>query len=116
MNDRAESTPGQPGGRLQEYVLFGLPDAVGTRTCLLLALEYLLATHPVFGFHSKEAATAEQVLIVGNSDAVSAATETDLVAAGCEVSRVMGDSRTVEELLRKRLQESAATNSALPVG
>ena len=116
VNDRAESTGDQCGKCLREYVLFGLPDAVGTHTCLLLALDYLLATRPVFGFHPKEAAIAKQVLIIGDHDAVGAATEAELAAAGCEVSRIMGDSRRVQELLQMRLEESAATHTVSPVG
>jgi len=116
VNDMEESTPSQSGRRLQEYVLLGLPDAVGTRTSLLLSVEYLLAVQPIFGFRPEEAAIAERVLIVGDSGAVSAATEADLLASGCEVVRVEGDSHNMEQLLRSRILEAAAMHSVRPGG
>ena len=88
---------------LAEYVLFGPPDAPGTRTSLLLALDYLLAMRPVFGFRVEEAQKARRVLIIGDTEAVSAEAEAALVAAGCQVERIAGDSYTVERLLSERI-------------
>jgi len=88
---------------LAEYVLFGPPDAAGTRTNLLLALDYLLAVQPTFGFRVEEAQRAQRVLIIGGTEAVSAEAEAALVAAGCEVERIAGDSYTVERLLAERI-------------
>ena len=88
---------------LAEYVLFGPPAAPGTPTSLLLALDYLLARKPAFGFRPEEARAAQRVLIIGDVEAVSAEAEAALRAAGCEVERIAGDSYTVERLLAGRL-------------
>ena len=81
--------------KLKEYVLFGRPEALGTRTSLLLALDYLLAVQPAFGFQVEVAAAAERVLIVGGLEAVAPKVEETLVAAGCDVIRASGGSRDV---------------------
>ena len=88
---------------LAEYVLFGPPDAPGTQTSLLLALDYLLAKQTTFGFRAEEARAAQRVLMVGDTEAVSGEVEADLTAAGCEVERIAGDSSTVEGLLAERI-------------
>lgn len=103
MSFGIENGSGQSDARLSEYVLFGPPDAPGTRTCLLLSLEYLLSVQPVFGFRPEEAAAADHVLIVGNDDAVSATMEAGLLAGGCQVTRITGDSHSMEAQLRSRM-------------
>jgi len=77
----------------------------GTQTSLLLALDYLLAKQATFGFRMEEAREARRVLIIGDKEAVSAEAEASLVAAGCEVERIVGDSYAVERLLAERIGE-----------
>jgi hypothetical protein len=91
---------------LAEYVLFGTPDAPGTQTSLLLALDYLLALQPTFGFHAVEATAARRVLIIGDSQAVAIETEEQLVAAGCQVERISGTSHAIEQRLSERIAGS----------
>ena len=92
-----------PEKSLAEYVLFGPPDAPGTQTSLLLALDYLLEKETTFGFRAEEAWTAQRVLIIGDTESVSAEAEAALRAAGCDVERFAGDSYTVEQLLAERI-------------
>ncbi len=92
-----------PEKSLAEYVLFGPPDAPGTQTSLLLAVDYLLEKQTTFGFRAEEARVAHRVLIIGDAEAVSGEVEAELTAAGCEVERVAGDSCTVERLLAQRI-------------
>lgn len=86
----------QPTKFLALYVLFGPPDAPGTRTNLILAYNYVLKFGALCGFSVDEAINAQKVLIVGDTTAVSAEDEAKLVAAGCQVSRLSGDSYAVE--------------------
>jgi hypothetical protein len=90
---------------LEEYVLFGPPDTPGTQTALLLALDYLLAAQPVFGFRFEEAVRAERVLIVGGTEAVSIVDQRELAAAGCQVERISGDSRAMQQRLTELVAE-----------
>jgi len=90
----AEPPPQKP---LAFYLLFGRPNASGTRTNLLLAYNYVLKTGALCGFSVAEAEHAQRVLIVGDTSAVSAEDEAKLVAAGCQVSRLSGDSYAVEQ-------------------
>jgi len=76
--------------------LFGSPSAPGTRTNFILAHNYVLKVGALCGFSVDEAANAQRVLIVGDTSAVSAEDEAKLVAAGCQVSRLSGDSYAVE--------------------
>ncbi len=78
------------------YVLFGSPSAPGTRTNFILAHNYVLKVGALCGFSVDEATNAQRVLIVGDTTAVSAEDEARLVAAGCQVSRLSGDSYAVE--------------------
>jgi len=95
---------------LGEYLLFGAPEAPGTHTSILLALDYLLALQPTFGFHIEEAVAADRVLIIGDDEAVSPDTERRLLEAGCQVERVGGDSYTVQRLLAERAAARVATS------
>jgi len=84
---------------IAHYLLFGLPGAPGTRTNLLLAQAYLRRRGATAGFSLAEAVRAQRVTIVGDETAVSAANETTLRQAGCEVTRLAGDSYALERLL-----------------
>jgi len=84
---------------IAHYLLFGQPGAPGTRTNLLLALDYLRRSGATAGFSVSEAAKAQRVTIVGDETAVSAADEAALREAGCEVTRLDGDSYVLERLL-----------------
>jgi hypothetical protein len=86
----------QPTKPLALYLLFGSPNAPGTRTNFVLAHNYVLKYGALCGFSVDEATNAQRVLIVGDTSAVSAEDEAKLVAAGCQVSRLSGDSYTVE--------------------
>ena len=86
---------------LTRYVLFGLPDQPLTRIALLLVQPYLAATRAAAGFSFEEARRAEQVIIVGNEDAVSADAEHALREAGCVVRRLAGDLYAIEQGLRE---------------
>jgi drug/metabolite transporter (DMT)-like permease len=88
--------PEQPTKPLAFYILFGSPDAPGTRTNLILAHNYVLKVGALCGFSVDEATNAQRALIVGDTSAVSAEDEAKLVAAGCQVSRLSGDSYAVE--------------------
>lgn len=78
------------------YILFGSPGAPGTRTNFILAQDYALKVGALCGFSVDEAINAQRVLIVGDISAVSAEDEARLVEAGCQVSRLSGDSYAVE--------------------
>jgi len=97
-----------PHKAIAEYVLFGNPGTPDSRTSMLLAVDYLLARKPAFGFVPEEAESAEQVLIIGDTQAVSAGIEDALTGAGCGVQRVSGDSLAIQQLLADRLQAYAA--------
>jgi hypothetical protein len=86
----------QPTKTLAFYLLFGSPNAPGTRTNFILAHNYVLKVGALCGFSVDEATNAQRVLIVGDTSAVSAEDEAKLVAAGCQVSRLSGDSYAVE--------------------
>ena len=86
---------------IAHYLLFGPPDAPGTRTNLLLALAYLRRCGATAGFSLAEAARAQRVTIVGDEAAVSAADEAALRQAGGEVTRLAGDSYALERLLEE---------------
>jgi hypothetical protein len=86
-----------PTKSLAFYLLFGSPNAPGTRTNLILAHNYVLKVGALCGFSVDEATNAQRVLIVGDTSAVSAEDEAKLVAAGCQVFRLSGDSYAVEQ-------------------
>jgi len=56
------------------------------------ALEYVKAHRPVCGFAPEEARLAQRVTIVGNEQGISAAVESDLRQAGCQVERLSLDA------------------------
>lgn len=86
-----------PSGKLlAKYVLFGLPASPRTAVFLALAQGYLLREQPAFGFSEAEAVQAGQVIILGELQDISQATEDALIAAGCTARRIQG---TPEEIL-----------------
>ncbi len=91
------------GQALAHYVLFGPSDQPATRAYLLLAQEYLLAFAPAFGFRPDEAAGAEKVTILAGPDAVDAAAEGRLTAAGIAVQRIAGSVAEVAAALAARI-------------
>jgi len=93
---------------LEHYVLFGPPDALDTRTSLVLALDYVLAFQPVCGFSVEEALCARRVTIIGDEKAVSAADEARIRNSGAIVQRISGDSYTVERVLAERIASGRA--------
>jgi len=105
FQEAPESGPHKP---IAEYVLFGNPGAPDTRTSMLLAVDYLLARKPAFGFVPQEAESAEQVLVIGNTQEVSEGIEDALAGVGCSVQRISGDSSTIQRLLSNRLQAHVA--------
>jgi hypothetical protein len=96
---------GQPIKCLAFYLLFGSPNAPGTRTNFILAQNYVLKVSALCGFSVDEATNAQRVLIVGDTSAVSAEDEAKLVAAGCQVSRLSGDSYAVEQAFAELMAE-----------
>lgn len=78
-----------------EYIL--LERASGARAghiqLRLRLLQEYLASHPTtaLGFSVDEAKLAARVILLGDTDAINAATEETLRAAGCAVERVAGD-------------------------
>lgn len=96
-----------PNRAIAEYLLFGEPGALDTRTSMLLAVDYILARRPAFGFSPQEAGMAAEVVIVGDTNAVSSEVEAGLLSSGCRVQRVCGDSFAVEQLLAERLRAHA---------
>lgn len=94
-----------PAKPLAHYLLLGAPDAPGTLTNLVLALDYVVGFAPVAGFKVEEALHAAHVTIVGDERAVSAEAEAQLRAAGCTVTRLAAaDSYALESLLRERVR------------
>jgi hypothetical protein len=91
------------GQALAHYVLFGPADQPATRAYLLLAQEYLLAFAPSFGFRAEEAAGADKVTILAGFDAVDAAAEGRLTAAGIAVQRIAGSVTEVAAALAARI-------------
>jgi len=88
--------PPKPAKLLESFLLFEPPAAqdssldVETRLALALALDYLTRTGSVGGFSLEDAAQAKQVIIVG--DVVPTSVDSQLQAAGCQVSRLAGDA------------------------
>jgi hypothetical protein len=83
--------PPPPGDKLLErYVLFGPPVSSRTAVYLELARGYLLAHQPAVGYSADEASHARSVVIVGELQDISAATEDALRQAGCQLQRVQG--------------------------
>ena len=91
------------GQALPHYVLFGPANQPATRAYLLLAQEYLLAFAPSFGFRAEEAAGADMVTILAGLDAVDAAAEGRLMAAGITVQRIAGSVAEVAAALAARI-------------
>ena len=80
-----------------QYLLFGPPQQVGTRTNLLLAEDYILKFTPTVGFSVDDATQAATVIIVGDVTAVSAADEDRLKRSGCQVTRLGGGPYAIEQ-------------------
>lgn len=88
--------PPDPAGQfMQRYILFGPAAAHRTAVYLDLARGYLLARQPTFGFDAGAASHARHVVIVGELQDVSQATEDALRQAGCNVERIQGTSEQV---------------------
>jgi hypothetical protein len=83
------------------YVLFGAPDAPGTRTNVVLAQDFVLRMQVASGFRVDEALLAKRVIIIGDTRGVSQADEDRLNQAGIQVQRIAGDSYAVEDALSK---------------
>ncbi len=80
-----------------QYLLFGPPQQVGTRTNLLLAEDYILKFTPTVGFSVDDATQAANVIIVGDVQAVSAADEDRLKTTGSQVTRIGGGPYAIEQ-------------------
>jgi hypothetical protein len=91
----------QPSQPFATYVLFGAPDAPGTRTNFVLAQDFILRTKVASGFRTDEALLAKRVVIIGDTRGVSQADEDTLTKAGIQVARIAGDSYAVEAALAK---------------
>ena len=89
FNFGAGAPPQPPEKVLAEYWLFGRSAAAAD--LLLLCLPHLRTKGLMAGSVLAEAQGAQQVVIVGGEDAVSAADEQSLRAAGCQVRRLPGD-------------------------
>lgn len=103
LNGRDQATvdfrlPAEAGRKLiAQYLLFGPPQQIGTRTNLVLAEDYILKSMPTVGFSVDEALQAATVIIVGDIQAVSAADEERLKANGCQVTRLGGGPYAIEQ-------------------
>jgi hypothetical protein len=93
---------------LAHYVLFGPADQPATRAYLLLAEEYLLTFALSFGFLPEEAGGAARVTILAGFDAVDAAIEGRLTAAGISVQRIAGSVAEVAAALAGRVAAGKA--------
>lgn len=99
---RDVTAPGGTAKVLSHYLLFATPPATGqpgsadARLLLGLAAHYLSGS-VAGGFSIEEAKAAQQVTIVG--DRVPASAESTLSAAGCQVTRLGGDSYAVANAL-----------------
>lgn len=91
----------QPGGDkpLARYVLFGPPASSRTAVYLEAARAFLLAQQPAMGYRAEEASHAAQVVIVGELQDISQATEDALRQAGCQVQRIQGTPEQVAAAL-----------------
>lgn len=92
-----------------QYLLFGPPQQVGTRANLLLAEDYILKFTPTVGFAVDEALQAQSVIIVGDVQAISAAAEEKLKAAGCQVSRLGGGAYAIEQAFARLVKGQGAS-------
>ncbi|MEJ5248337.1 MAG: N-acetylmuramoyl-L-alanine amidase [Caldilinea sp.] len=79
---------------IRHYLL--LPDGPGSADLFDDAMVYIARYRPTVGSHVEEARNAEYVTILGSEAGVSAASEQQLVEAGCKVERIVG--RTDAEL------------------
>jgi len=91
------------GQSMPHYVLFGPAAQSATKAYLLLAQDYLLVFEPSFGFRIEEAAGAGMVTILAGLDAVDAAVESRLAAAGIPVQRITGSVAEIAAALKARV-------------
>lgn len=77
---------------MDHYLLVGPREREKTRVDLLLVQPFVLAFSPTCGFRVDEALHASRVTIVGDTGVVSEEAEQRLVAAGCQVQRLAGES------------------------
>jgi hypothetical protein len=100
----ADNAQAQTAARpLMHYVLFGPAEQPSTQANLLLAMDYLLAFAPAFGFSRAEAACAASVTIIADMTAVSGQMERDLAIGGARVQRVAGSVQEVAQALDQRI-------------
>jgi hypothetical protein len=93
---------------LDHYVLFGPAGCPATEANVLLALDYILAFRPSFGFNSDEAAAAGLVTIIAGVDAVSGEIQAQLAADGTVVQRIAGPVEAVARVLADRVAAGKA--------
>jgi hypothetical protein len=89
---------------LAHYLLFGRTTDDETKLALALAVEYLWRTGASGGSSVGDAAQAVQVTIIG--DAVSAADEQTLCAAGCQVRRLAGNGYAIAAAFEQLLAQA----------
>jgi hypothetical protein len=82
---------------IRHYLLF--PAYVGMGEQFADVQSYVARFSPTVGVRVEEAMAAEYVTIVGNESGVTAASEQQLVAAGCRVERIGGRTEGEERQL-----------------
>ena len=93
--------PGKPRKPIEFGVLFGPFDNPVAQANFALARDYLLASRATALFSVEEAKQARRVLIIGDENVVGAEDERALTEAGCEVSRIAGDSYAIAQALKE---------------
>ncbi len=93
-------------------LLLGPAATMGTHVNLRLARRYMRAFAPTVTFRFEDAQLAQQVLIVGDLQAVSGEDEERLRSLGCTVARVGGTPYAVED----GLERLVSTGTAMPRG
>jgi hypothetical protein len=100
---------GQNDKFIDHYLLLPLFEWGTTLWHISIVQEYIEAFLPTCGFSVQDAKMARQVTIIGNVQGVSARDEQALVAAGCRVERIAGQSgdetqQMLQELARNKQQ------------
>lgn len=100
--------PGADGYKpIDHYLLLPLFEWGTTRWHIDIVADYVEAFLPTVGFSVDEARLARRVTIVGNEQGVSARAAQELVASGCAVERISGDTgpetqQMLQELARNK--------------
>ena len=98
----ADAGPSKP---LPHYVLFAPLSTVQGQVDWLLAAPYLQTFGLTAGAYVEHAKLATRVTLIGSGpDAPGAAVEQALVAAGCRVERIEGESEDIAAELAQRIQ------------